>query len=121
MHPFRFEDDALSADKVLPAHTHHKQAYRSARRYRVSVMILLTLFGLYIVAFSGTTIRSKHMTSAPSAGSASITEHSAPSSRSGTGAGAIVTGSSQSTDKATSADSCLNRRVGARWLQQAAQ
>src|SRR6266566_875240 len=121
MHPFRFQDDALSADKVLPAHTHHKQAYTSARRYRVSVMILLTLFGLYIVALSGTTIRSKHMTSAPSAGSASITEHSASSSRSGAGAGAIGTGSRASTDTATSADTCLNPLDVTCWLQNAAQ
>src|SRR5260221_450318 len=121
MHPFRFQDDALSADKVLPAHTHHKQAYRSARRYRVSVMILLTLFGLYIVALAGTTIRSKHMTSAQSAVPASITEHSAPSSRSGTGAGAIGTGSRASTDTATSADICLNPLDVTCWLQNAAQ
>ena len=121
MHPFRFQDDALSAEKVLPAHTHHTQTSRSARRYRVPVMILLTLFGLYIVASSGTTIRSKQLTSAPSAGSASITEHSASSSRSGAGAGAIGTGSRASTDTATSADTCLNPLDVTCWLQNAAQ
>src|SRR6266446_1442657 len=121
MHPFRSQDDALSAEQLLSAHTHHIQASGSVRRYRIPLLILLTLFGFYIVTSSGMTISRKQIASSPSAGPASITRHALSSSPSGDGAGATQTLPGARTGTTTPAATCLNPLDVTCWLQNAAQ
>ena len=112
------DDVILSTDQGIPARTHDK---RSVSRYRVPLLILLTLFGWYIVASSGMNIGMKQMVSSPSASTASITQHAVSSSASGDGAGAIQTLPGARTGTATPAATCLNPLDVTCWLQNAAQ
>ena len=121
MHPFRSQEDALSAEQLLSAHTHHTQASGSARRYRIPFLILLTLFGFYIVTSSGMNVSRKQVALSPSASSASTTQHAVSSSASGAGAGATQTLPGTPGDIAKPAATCLNPLDVTCWLQNAAQ
>src|SRR5258708_5615388 len=115
------DDVLLSADQGIPSRTHDKRVSRSVGRYRVPLLILLFLFGWYIVASSGMNISRKQIALTPSAGPASITQHPVPSSVSGTGAGATQTLPGTGSGTATPAATCLNPLDVTCWMQNAAQ
>ena len=53
------DDVLLSADQGILTRTHNKRASQLARRYRVPLLILLTLFGWYIATSSGMNMGSR--------------------------------------------------------------
>jgi hypothetical protein len=114
------QDDVLfSADQGIPTRTHDKPVSRSAHRYRVPLLILLFLFGWYIVASSGMNISRKQMALSPSVGFVSITRHAVSSSASGAGAISTLPGIRSSTDMPVA--TYLNPLDVTCWLQNAAQ